>query len=61
MPGPRHLEIAFDLLKDAGTAGNLTTGAQIAALAIEEQGEVHSSDTDFGRFRRLRWINPLRD
>lgn len=61
VPGPRHLEIAFDLLKDAGTAGNLTTDAQIAALAIEEQGEVHSSDTDFGRFRRLRWINPLRD
>jgi uncharacterized protein len=59
-PGPRHLEIAFRLLRDLGTAGNLTTDAQLAALAIENQGEVHSNDADFGRFDRLRWFNPLR-
>jgi uncharacterized protein len=59
-PGPRHLEIAFRLLHDLGTAGNLTTDAQIAALAIENQGEVHSNDADFGRFTQLRWFNPLR-
>lgn len=34
-PGPRHLEIAFELLGEAGAGGNLTTDAQIAALAIE--------------------------
>ena len=60
LPGPRLLEIAFDLLKDLGATGNLTTDAQIAALAIEEQGEVHSNDSDFARFSRLRWVNPLR-
>jgi len=59
LPGPRHLEIAFSLLREAGTARNLTTDVQLAALAIEHQGEVHSNDTDFGRFPRLRWINPL--
>jgi toxin-antitoxin system PIN domain toxin len=58
-PGPRHFEIAFDLLKAAGTAGNLTTDAQIAAFAIEYQGIVYSNDTDFGRFPGLRWNNPL--
>lgn len=59
-PGPRHLEIAFGLLREVGTAGNLTTDVQLAALAIEHQGELHSNDTDFGRFGTLRWVNPLR-
>lgn len=59
LPGPRHTEIAFGLLRSAGTAADLTTDAQIAALAIEYQGEVHSADTDFGRFAGLRWVNPL--
>ena len=58
-PGPRHLEIAFSLLRQIGTASNLTTDAQLAALAIEHQGEVHSNDADFGRFPRLRWVNPI--
>lgn len=34
-------------------------GAQLAALAIEHQGEVHSNDGDFGRFAGLRWVPPL--
>jgi uncharacterized protein len=59
-PGPRHLEITFRLLRELGTASNLTTDAQITALAIEHQGEVHSNDADFGRLPQLRWINPLR-
>lgn len=58
-PGPRHLAIAFDLLRGVGTAGNLTTDIQLAALAIEHQAELHSNDTDFGRFSGLRWVNPL--
>jgi toxin-antitoxin system PIN domain toxin len=60
LPGPRHLEIGFGLLRELGAAGRLTTDAQLAALAIEHQGEVHSNDGDFGRFPRLRWVNPLR-
>jgi predicted nucleic acid-binding protein len=58
-PGPRHLEIAFKLLRQVGVAANLTTDAQLAAFAIERQGEVHSNDADFGRFPQLRWVNPL--
>ena len=60
LPGPRHLELVSGLLRQLGTAGRLTTDAQLAALAIEHQGEVHSNDGDFGRFPRLRWVNPLR-
>lgn len=58
-PGPRHLEIAFELLSDLGTAGDLTTDVQLAALAVEYQGEVYSNDTDFARFPRVRRVNPL--
>lgn len=60
-PGPRHLDLAFKLLRALGTAGNLTTDVQLAALAIEHQAELHSADTDFGRFKGLRWVNPLAD
>lgn len=59
VPGPRHLEVAFGLLRVLGTAANLTTDVQLAALAIELQAEVHSNDADFGRFPSLRWVDPL--
>jgi toxin-antitoxin system PIN domain toxin len=58
-PGPRHAEILFGLLEALGTAGNLTTDAHLAALAIEHQAELHSTDADFNRFSGLRWTNPL--
>jgi toxin-antitoxin system PIN domain toxin len=58
-PGPRHAELLFGLLGALGTAGNLTTDAHLAALAIEYQAELHSTDADFHRFPGLRWINPL--
>ena len=58
-PGDRHADILFDLLKEAGSAGNLTTDAHLAALAIEHQAELHSTDADMVRFRGLRWTNPL--
>jgi toxin-antitoxin system PIN domain toxin len=57
--GDRHAEILFGLLKSAGTAGNLTTDAHLAALAIEHQAELHSTDSDFARFPGLRWTNPI--
>jgi toxin-antitoxin system PIN domain toxin len=59
-PGPDHLDIALGLLRDIGTAGNLTTDVQLAAYAIEHKGRMHSNDTDFARFPDLRWINPLK-
>jgi toxin-antitoxin system PIN domain toxin len=59
LPGPRHLEIAFRLLRDLGAAGNLTTDAQLAAFAIEHNATLYSNDTDFRRFNGLRWHNPL--
>jgi hypothetical protein len=58
-PGERHAGILFGLLRGLGTAGNLTTDAHLAALAIEHQAELRSTDADFARFPGLRWSNPL--
>ena len=58
-PGVRHADILFDLFKAVGGGGNLTTDAHLAALAIEHQAELHSTDADMARFPGLRWVNPL--
>lgn len=58
-PGPRHLSIVERLFEATGVGGNLTTDTHLAALAIEHQCELHSSDGDFARFPGLRWHNPL--
>ena len=57
--GPRHLQLAFDLLRGVGAAGSLTTDAQIAAHALAVRGAVHTHDTDFARFAGVRWVDPL--
>jgi toxin-antitoxin system PIN domain toxin len=57
--GPGHAEAVCALLVQAGTAGNLVTDAQIAALAIDYGATVHSADTDFARLPGVRWTNPL--
>ena len=58
-PGPRHFQILRDLLVSAGTGGNLTSDAHLAALAIEHGAVLCSLDADFARFPRLNWKNPL--
>jgi toxin-antitoxin system PIN domain toxin len=58
-PGERHWTILRALLTESGVAGNLTTDAHLAAIAIEQGAELESADGDFARFRGLRWSNPL--
>jgi toxin-antitoxin system PIN domain toxin len=58
-PGETHAQLLFNLLEELGTAGSLTTDAHLAALAIEYRADLASTDTDFARFRGLRWFNPL--
>lgn len=59
-PGQTHLETVLGLLQNIGSAGNLTTDAQIAAYAIEYRGELFTNDTDFAKFPGLKWTNPLK-
>ena len=54
-PGPRHAGILGRLLVAAGTGGNLTNDAHLAALAIEHNAEVGTFDRDFKRFAGLRF------
>lgn len=59
-PGVMHWSILRGLLEQAGTAGNLTTDAHLAALALEYGATLCSSDNDFIRFgSQLRIFNPL--
>lgn len=60
-PTERHAGNLRDLLVPLGTAGNLTSDAHLAALAIEHGAELCSHDTDFARFPGLRWHDPLAD
>lgn len=54
-----HWETLRTLVAETGTAGNLTTDAHLAALAITHGATLVSCDNDFGRFKHLRWQNPL--
>ena len=53
-PTPRHAALLRGLLRDTGTAGNLTTDAHLAALALEHGADLVSYDRDFGRFPGVR-------
>lgn len=59
-PAQTHFEIWSSLLRKAGAAGNLTTDAHLAALAIERGLILQTTDADFTRFPGLKWNNPLR-
>lgn len=58
-PGPDHLSRVLDLLEELGTAGNLVTDAQIAAVTMGYGAVLHTADADFMRFPNLRWRNPI--
>ena len=54
-----HAQLFAELLTAIGTAGKVTSDAHLAALAISHNATLVSCDTDFARFRRLKWENPL--
>ena len=58
-PGDGHWAILGKLLRDCGTAGNLTSDAHLAALALEQGASICSTDADFGRFPGIDRISPL--
>lgn len=54
-----HWRILRLVLGESGTAGNLTTDAHLAALAMSYEAVLVSCDSDFARFKGLRWENPI--
>lgn len=59
-PTDRHWPILKKLLVETQAAGNLVTDAHLAALAMEYGCQLASSDADFSRFPKLKWVNPLK-
>lgn len=57
--GPEYARILGELMVRHDVRGNLIPDAALAALAIEHGVALASTDTDFARFRDLRWENPL--
>ena len=60
-PGEHHWSVLSSLLRASGTAGNLTSDAHVAALALEHGCTVVSGDNDFRRFSGVIHQNPLGD
>ena len=58
-PGPDYARILGELISSHDLRGNLISDAALAALALENGVALISTDTDFARFRGLRWLNPL--
>jgi predicted nucleic acid-binding protein len=47
------------MLTGGQAVANLVTDAHLAALAIEHGCAIASTDSDFARLPKLKWINPL--
>jgi predicted nucleic acid-binding protein len=58
LPSDGHFAQLRAELERLGTAGNLTTDAHLAVLAMERGYILYSTDADFARFPGLRWVNP---
>ena len=58
-PTDRHWTVFQQMLSDGQAVANLVTDAHLAALAIEHGCELASTNSDFARFSKLKWINPL--
>jgi toxin-antitoxin system PIN domain toxin len=57
--GPGHGRILSDLITRYQLRGSVVSDAHLAALAIEHGLEICSHDSDFARFKEVRWVNPV--
>ena len=60
-PTEQHWAIFQRMLREGKAAGNLVSDAHLAALAVEHNCALYSTDADFSRFRGLKWKNPMVD
>ena len=58
-PTEHHLEVLAALMPSVGNRPNLVPDAHLAAIAIQYGLTLCSTDADFGRFKGLKWENPL--
>jgi uncharacterized protein len=58
-PTERHWQFFREMLVSGKATANLVADAHLAALALEHGCELNSTDSDFSRFPKLKWRNPL--
>jgi len=58
-PTENHWKIFQQMLRASNATANLVSDAHLAALAVEHNCILQSNDTDFARFRGLKWRNPI--
>lgn len=58
-PTNRFWGILQSLLVESQAIANLSSDAYLAALAMDHDCELCSTDADFSRFQNLRWRNPI--
>ena len=58
-PSDRNWDIFAKLCTELPARGKLVADAWHAALAIEYDCEWVSTDSDFARFKSLKWVHPL--
>ena len=58
-PTENHWAIFQQMLRAGRATANLVSDAHLAALAVEHNCVLHSTDRDFARFRGLKWKNPI--
>ncbi len=58
-PTASFWSILQPLLIESQANANLSSDAYLAALAMDHDCELCSTDADFSRFKGLRWRNPL--
>jgi uncharacterized protein len=59
IPTAQHWILFQQMLRAGNATANLVSDAHLAALAVEHNCILFSTDTDFARFRGLKWKNPI--
>lgn len=59
-PTESHWRLFQMMLMEGQAKANLVADAHLAALAVEHGCRLYSTDSDFSRFPKLKWNNPLK-
>jgi uncharacterized protein len=59
LPTEQHWPIFQQMLATGNATANLVSDAHLAALAVEHNCMLCSTDADFSRFPGLKWVNPV--
>jgi predicted nucleic acid-binding protein len=55
----QHWQLFQQMLRVGNATANPVSDAHLAALTVEHNCVLYSTDSDFARFRGLKWRNPI--